>query len=211
MNNSLAVSTVTTTSLWFQERSAPWEEGWVPIRRLLSCAPAGSLRLLHLCGPACPGGSCRSVSTASPRCVRAWLLWACPSMGSWFWVPFGCCECSSASVCLESLSSGEGARSEERGCWRDGLIFEELLTILHSSHTVLHLISNTGGSNFAISSLTTTLVIFRFGAPVVSSHAGGVRQCPAAVIVLVTGDALTIFRRRASTTPGALMGKLGSS
>lgn len=46
-----------------------------------------------------------------------------------------------------------GARSEERGCWRDGLIFEELLTILHSSHTVLHLISNTGGSNFAISSL----------------------------------------------------------
>lgn len=76
---------------------------------------------------------------------------------------------------------------------------------------MLHLISNTGGSNFAISSLTTaTLVIFRFGAPVVSSHAGGVRQCPAAVIVLVTGDADHLPQKGIDDS-GALMGKLGSS
>lgn len=76
MNNSLAVSTVTTTSLWFQNVPAPWEEGWVPIRQFaLLCPGPGSLRLLHLCGPACPERWLVWIQSASTlRCVRGVAL-----------------------------------------------------------------------------------------------------------------------------------------
>lgn len=110
--------------------------------------------------PYLPGGAVR-------------LLWACPSMGSWFWVPFAAVSAPVRVCLLRSLSSGGNARGA--GLLAHGLIFEELLTILHSSHTPCYISSATLEAQILnISSLTTaTLVIFRFGAPVVSSHAGG--------------------------------------